>query len=61
MATAFNVMGPDGFSAEHFELLPPSEVPPPDVDIMSSRAECFRLLEFDVLVEVIVDWKHGGG
>ena len=44
-----------------FELLPPSEVPPPDVDIMSSRAERFCLLEFDVLVEVIVDWEHGGG
>ena len=54
-------MSPDGFSAERFELLPPSEVPPPDVDIMSSRAEHFHLLEFDVLVEVIVDWEHGGG
>ena len=47
---------PDGLVTECFALPPPSEVPP-DIDIISSRAEHLHLLELDVSADVC----EGGG
>ena len=56
---------PDGLVTECFALPPPSEVPP-DIDIISSRAEHLHLLELDVSADVEdneqvmrVDWAYG--